>query len=44
MQNVVPTSDIKVGKGSIINQFLSIGHDVNIGDLRNKCPNVATCR
>lgn len=41
MQNVVLTSDIKVGKGSIINQISSIGHDVNIGDFCEICPNVA---
>jgi sugar O-acyltransferase (sialic acid O-acetyltransferase NeuD family) len=41
MQNVVLTSDITVGKGSIINQISSIGHDVNIGDFCEICPNVA---
>jgi sugar O-acyltransferase (sialic acid O-acetyltransferase NeuD family) len=41
MQNVVLTSDIKVGKGSIINQISSIGHDVNIGNFCEICPNVS---
>lgn len=41
MQNVVLTSDIKVGKGSIINQISSIGHDVIIGDFCEICPNVS---
>lgn len=41
MQNVVITSDIKIGKGSIINQISSIGHDVNIGIFCEICPNVS---
>ena len=41
MQNVVLTNDIKVGKGTIINQISSIGHDVSIGDFCEICPNVS---
>jgi sugar O-acyltransferase (sialic acid O-acetyltransferase NeuD family) len=41
MQNVVLTSDIKIGKGSIINQISSIGHDVKIGIFCEICPNVS---
>lgn len=41
MQNVVLTSDIKIGKGSIVNQISSIGHDVNIGVFCEICPNVS---
>lgn len=41
MQNVVLTNDIKVGKGTIINQISSIGHDVSVGDFCEICPNVS---
>jgi sugar O-acyltransferase (sialic acid O-acetyltransferase NeuD family) len=41
MQSVVLTNDINVGKGTIINQISSIGHDVIIGDFCEICPNVS---
>lgn len=41
MQMVVLTSDITVGKGTIINQLSSIGHDVVIGKFVEICPNVS---
>lgn len=41
MANVVLTNDIKVGRGSIINQVSSIGHDVEIGEFCEICPNVS---
>lgn len=40
MLNVILTNDIKVGKGVIINQLTSIGHDVIIEDFVEICPNV----
>lgn len=41
MQNVVLTNDVTLGKGVIINQMSSIGHDVYIGDFVEVCPNVS---
>lgn len=41
MQHVAITNDVKIGKGVLINQLTSIGHDVIIGDFSEICPNVA---
>ena len=41
MQNIVLTNDIYIGKGVIINQLSSIGHDVIIKDFCEICPNVS---
>lgn len=41
MQNVVITNDVFVGRGTLINQISSIGHDVQIGSFCEICPNVS---
>lgn len=41
MQLACLTNDIFLGKGVIINQLSSIGHDVQIGDFAEVCPNVS---
>lgn len=41
MQKAVLTNDITLGKGVIINQMSSIGHDVFIGEFSEICPNVS---
>jgi len=41
MINAVITNDVVIGKGVIINQLSSIGHDVSIGDFTEICPNVS---
>jgi sugar O-acyltransferase (sialic acid O-acetyltransferase NeuD family) len=41
MLNATLTNDIKVGKGTIINQLSSIGHDVIMGEFCEICPNVS---
>lgn len=41
MLNTTITSDVKIGKGVIINQLSSIGHDVVIADFVEICPNVS---
>ena len=41
MLSVVLTNNIKIGKGTIINQLSSIGHDVVIGEFCEICPNVS---
>jgi sugar O-acyltransferase (sialic acid O-acetyltransferase NeuD family) len=40
MLKTIFTNDIKIGKGVIVNQLTSIGHDVVIGDFVELCPNV----
>ena len=41
MQGTILTNSITVGKGVLINQLSSIGHDVVLGDYTEICPNVA---
>lgn len=41
MQKVVMTNSVSIGKGIIINQLSSIGHDVVISDFVEICPNVS---
>lgn len=41
MANVVITNDVFIGRGSIINQISSIGHDTIIGPFSEICPNVS---
>lgn len=41
MINAVITNDVMIGKGVIINQLSSIGHDVRIGDFTEICPDVS---
>ncbi len=41
MQMVVLTSGVIIGKGTIINQLSSIGHDVVIGEFVEVCPSVS---
>jgi len=41
MQKAVLTNSISIGKGVIINQLTSIGHDVLISDFVEICPNVS---
>lgn len=41
MLNSVITNDVKIGKGALINQIASIGHDVEIGEFVEVCPGVA---
>lgn len=41
MLNTTITCDVKIGKGVIINQLSSIGHDVVISDFVEICPNVS---
>lgn len=41
MQKTIITNDVRVGKGVIINQLSSIGHDVIIGDFVEICPSVS---
>ncbi|MGV4414999.1 acetyltransferase [Chryseobacterium sp. T1] len=41
MINTVLTNDIKIGRGTIINQISSIGHDVTIGEFCEICPSVS---
>ena len=41
MQKTVLTNSISIGKGVIINQLTSIGHDVVISDFVEICPNVS---
>jgi len=40
MLNSVITNDVRVGKGVLINQISSIGHDVDIEDFVEVCPGV----
>src|SRR5690606_14787562 len=41
MMHVTITNDVKIGKGTLVNQLTSIGHDVVIGDFCEICPSVA---
>ncbi|ODM54953.1 acetyltransferase [Elizabethkingia meningoseptica] len=41
MQKIIITNSIKIGKGVLINQLSSIGHDVVIEDFVEICPNVS---
>lgn len=41
MLNSVITNDVKIGKGVLINQMASIGHDVIIDDFVEVCPGTA---
>ncbi|WP_312090350.1 acetyltransferase [Chryseobacterium sp.] len=41
MISTVLTNDIKIGKGTILNQISSIGHDVIIGEFCEICPSVS---
>ncbi len=41
MQKAVLTNSLRIGKGVIINQLSSIGHDVTICDFVEVCPNVS---
>lgn len=41
MARVVITNDVIIGKGCIINQISSIGHDTIIGSFSEICPNVS---
>ena len=40
MLNSVITNDVRIGKGVLINQISSIGHDVDIEDFVEVCPGV----
>lgn len=40
MLNAILTNDIVIGKGVIVNQLTSVGHDVIIEDFVELCPNV----
>lgn len=40
MLKTIFTNDITIGRGVIVNQLTSIGHDVVIGDFVELCPNV----
>lgn len=40
MLRTILTNDINIGKGVIINQLSSVGHDVVIGDFVELCPSV----
>ncbi len=41
MIHAVITNDVRIGKGVIVNQLSSIGHDVSIGDFTEICPDVS---
>ena len=40
MSNVIITSDVKIGKGVLINLSCTIGHDTVIEDFVELCPSV----
>jgi len=41
MQKVVITNDVIIGKGVLVNQLSSVGHDSIIGDFVEICPSVS---